>query len=229
MVFTSATLLLPSPSAPLRRALEARLRHERGGGTARRRVRVSAWHTLLARDGCSRCSPTAAIADPKFPAAHRPHRRRGGAVVGGRQARAGAGPEGAGGEIHRPARDLHHALAAGLSDRGLRLPPRALLADRAKGQEQRRHPDRRAQRPQGAHRGRPRARAAAHRPDEQADRRERHPAGVPAQRFRRRHQGRRARHPRRAAGRCGGGQGARQEPPRNARREGTASCRWRSS
>ena len=175
-----------------------------------------------ASDGCD--SGRAEIPYP-----HRPHRRRGELALGRRQARVGARSESAGGKIHRPARRLHHALAAGLSDRGLRLPAGPPLADRPARQEQRRHPDRGAQRPQGAHRGRPRARAAAHRPDDQADRRERHPAGVPAQRFRRRHQGRRARHPRRAAGRCRGGEAARQGRQQALAGTETASCRWRSS
>ena len=151
-------------------------------------------------------SPLAAA--PKFPGADGPRRRRGRPAQRRRPPRADAGTRRARGEIHRPARRLHDRVPAGLPDRGVRLPARPRLADRPEGQGQRRHPARRAERAKGAHRGRARAGAAAHRPHDQADHRERHPAGVSPRRFRSRRQGGRARHPRRHARRRGSGEGA---------------------
>ena len=78
--------------------------------------------------------------------------------------------------------------------------------------QQRRPPHRRAQRAQGPHRGRPRARADPHRRAVEDHHRQCHPAAVPRRRFCRRHQGRRARHHAGADRRRHRGRGARQSP-----------------
>ena len=73
-----------------------------------------------------------ALAEPQFPALTGRIVDEADLLTAEDRARAGAGAQGARGQIHRSARDLHDALAAGLRDRGLRLPPRAHLGHRAR-------------------------------------------------------------------------------------------------
>ena len=154
------------------------------------------------RDGRSRLCRT------DVPAAHGARRRRGRAADAGGPRRSHRGARRARGDVDRPARRRHAEVAAGLFDRGLRLSARPRLGHRPEGQGQRRPAHRGAERAQGAHRGRARARADPHRRIIEHHHQPRDRSGVPQGRLRGRHQGRRARHQGCASRRRGSRQGA---------------------